>query len=297
MHGSYAKDLDLNLLRVFVVVAEEGSVTRAASRLYLTQPAVSAALRRLGDAVGAPLLVRSGRGVALTARGERLLADARPHLLALIDAATAADGFDPATSDRTMVLGLSDGAEGWLLGPLLRRLAIEAPLMTILVRAVQFRTVGDALATVDMAISVADELPADIRRREVFHGSFVCLVDPRHVRCDLTLDAYLEQEHVIVSYNGDMRGVVEDFFGLQRRVRVSVPTFHAIGALVDGSALVATVPERIAREILDLRPHLRTVPVPLPLTGTPVELLWRAAVDDDAAGRWLRDVVTDLLAI
>ena len=84
MRETYGRDLDLNLLRVFAVVAETGSVTQAAGRLYLTQPAVSAALRRLHDAVGAPLFARLGRGLVLTARGERLLAQARPHLQALV---------------------------------------------------------------------------------------------------------------------------------------------------------------------------------------------------------------------
>src|SRR5215831_7519630 len=109
----YGRDLDLNLLRVFAVVAETGSVTRAADRLYLTQPAVSAALRRLTTTVGAPLFVRSGRGVALTSRGERLRAQVVPHLAAMVDAALAPPSFDPKTSERTLRLGLSDSVELW----------------------------------------------------------------------------------------------------------------------------------------------------------------------------------------
>src|SRR5512147_1871617 len=101
MNEGYGRDLDLNLLRVFVVVAEAGSVTGAAARLYLTQPAVSAALRRLTEAVGAPLFVRAGRGLALTARGRRMFAAARPHLAALLEAAFEPAKFDPRTSDRT----------------------------------------------------------------------------------------------------------------------------------------------------------------------------------------------------
>src|SRR5512147_574694 len=96
MIENYGRDLDLNLLRVFLVVAEAGSVTEAASRLYLTQPAVSAALRRLAAAVGAPLFARTGRGLSLTARGQRLLATARPHLAALVTAALSPATFDPA---------------------------------------------------------------------------------------------------------------------------------------------------------------------------------------------------------
>src|SRR5689334_7620405 len=127
MLENYGRDLDLNLLRVFVVVAEQRSVTQAAARLYLTQPAISAALRRLTRAIGAPLFVRQGRGLALTARGEQLLARGRVHLAALVDAALAPVAFDPRTSERTLRLGLSDAAEVWLLPELLRRLAREAP--------------------------------------------------------------------------------------------------------------------------------------------------------------------------
>src|SRR5690348_14923726 len=105
MNDNYGRDLDLNLLRVFAVVADSGSVTEAASRLYLTQPAVSAALRRLTGAVGAPLFARRGRGLALTSRGERLRAQAQPHLRALVEAALAPPRFAPATSDRTFRLG------------------------------------------------------------------------------------------------------------------------------------------------------------------------------------------------
>jgi LysR family transcriptional activator of mexEF-oprN operon len=146
---------------------------------------------------------------------------------------------------------------------------------------------------VDLAVTVADELPADTRRLTLYTGGFVCLFDPRHARPGkrLTLERYLAHEHVIVSYNGDLRGIVEDMFGVQRRVRVSVPTFHSIGALVDGSALLATVPGVVAREIVSLRPSLRTAALPLALEGSPMELLWRSTVEDDEAIRFVRDLV------
>jgi LysR family transcriptional activator of mexEF-oprN operon len=295
MHSIYEKDLDLNLLRVFLVVAEAGSVTEAASRLYLTQPAVSAALRRLTSAVGAPLFVRAGRGLALTTRGRRLFASARPHLQALVEAAVSPATFEAKTSERTVRLGLSDANETWILPPLLRMLAEEAPRMRLIVVPVQFRTIAEALSTssVDLAVTVADELPAGSRRLTLFTGGFVCLFDPRHARLGKqpTMERYLAHEHVIVSYNGDLRGIVEDALGVQRRVRVSVPTFHSIGALVEGSALIATVPGMVAREITSLRPNLRTAPPPVALGNAPMELLWRSTVEDDEAIGFMRDLV------
>lgn len=299
--GALARDLDLNLLRVFVTVADHGSVTRAASALYVTQPAVSAALRRLATAVGAPLLVRHGRGVALTARGARLAEDARPHLVALARAARAAPVFDPATSDRTLRLGLSDAFESWLLPRLLARLARVAPGMRFVAVPVQFRSVADALVErrVDLAVTVADELPRAVRRLALARGTFVCLYDPRHVRAPrggLDRRRYFAEEHVVVSYAGDLRGVVEDLGLGQRRVRCSVSSFAHVGALVDGTRLVATVPELVADDARALRPHLRAAPAPFALRGAATELLWTDATDDDEACRFVREAVVALVA-
>lgn len=290
MPGVYGRDLDLNLLRVFAVVAETGSVTLAASQLYLTQPAVSAALRRLTTAVGAPLFARRGRGLALTSRGERLRAALHPHLDALVDAALSPPAFDPATSDRTLRLGLADSAEIWLLPRLLRVLAKEAPHMRIISVPVQFRTVGAAVASgnLDVAITVADELPASLRRQPLIGGGFVCVFDRRHVPSRLTEKSYFAHDHVIVSYNGDLRGIVEDLFDRQRSVRCSVSTFAHLGAILEGSALIATIPQIVATQLVKRYPTLRTAKVPFEILGNTADLIWSASADDDEPGRWLR---------
>jgi LysR family transcriptional activator of mexEF-oprN operon len=298
MNEHYGRDLDLNLLRVFVVVAEAESVTAAASRLYLTQPAVSAALRRLTGTVGAPLFVRQGRGITLTSRGERLFGTVRPLLATLVDAALNPGAFDPKTSERTFRLGLSDASETWLLPALLRSFAKDAPLMRFISVPVQFRNVGSVLLSrqVDLAVTIADDLPGSIRRRALFSKGFVCVYDPRHlrVRKKLTEREYFEHEHVIVSYNGDLRGIVEDFTKKSRRVRCSVSSFANIGSVVEGTALLATVPIMVADEILKLRPRLRSTTLPLPLKGTALELLWSAADDDDPAGSFVRERIVKL---
>lgn len=300
MQENYERDLDLNLLRVFAVVGETGSVTAAAARLYLTQPAVSAALRRLTRAVGAPLFARRGRGVGLTHRGERLLAEVRPHLRRLVEAALTPAAFDPRTSGRTFRLGLADAAEVWLLPPLLRALGREAPRMRVVAIPVQFRNVGQALAggAVDAAVTVADELPADIRRQPLFSGGFVCLFDPRQVplRAPLREQDYFAREHVVVSYNGDLRGIVEDLLGKQRDVRCSVSSFANLGALLDGTGLVATIPALVAHHIRSLRPHLRVLPLPFDLPGSFNELLWPATLDDDPAYGFLRERIARIAA-
>lgn len=292
MTQAYARDLDLNLLRVLVVVADAGSVTQAAARLYLTQPAVSAALRRLSEALGAPLFARRGRGLVLTERGARLVADARPHLAALTDAALSPPRFDPRSSERVVRVGLADSVLEWLLPALVRDLEREAPRMRLVALPIQFRTVGEALAggAVDCAVTVADELPPTIARRPLFSGGFVCLFDPRLVKLGRrpTEAAYLAAEHVVVSYNGDLRGVVEDATGLRRSARCSVASLLAVGPIVDGSRLVATIPASVARAILRQRPHLRIAALPFRLPSSAVELLWPAAREGDDALRFVR---------
>ncbi len=295
MNGAHARDLDLNLLPVLVAVADTGSVTAAAARLYLTQSAVSAALGRLKAAIGDSLVIRHGRGIVLTERGARLVAEARPHLDAIVQAALLPARFEPKTTERTLRLGLADIADEWLLPPLLRFLAVEAPHMRLLCTPIQFRTVNEALATrrIDIAVTVADDLPASVSRRSLVRSHFVCLFDPRFVRLGArpTERAYLAQEHVVVSYNADFRGVVEETFGRERRVRCSVASFSSIGAIVDGGRLVATVPVVFTPQILQLRPHLAVSAVPFPHEPGSIDLLWPRALDVDPSCRFVRDAM------
>jgi LysR family transcriptional activator of mexEF-oprN operon len=295
MNALHARNLDLNLLPILVAVADTGSVTAAAARLYLTQSAVSAALARLKTAIGDSIVIRHGRGVVLTERGARLVAEARPHLDAIVQAALLPAGFDPAASERVLRIGLADSADEWLLPPLLRFLGAEAPHMRLVCSPIQFRTVNEALSTrrIDLAVTVADELPASVARRTLVRSHFVCVFDPRFVRLGSTPTerAYLAQDHVIVSYNADLRGVIEDTFGKERRVRCSVASFGCIGAIVDGGRLVATVPIIVAGQILRDRPHLRMAAIPFPHQPGNVELLWPTALDADPGCRFVRDAI------
>lgn len=270
-------------------------MTAAASRLYLTQSAVSAALGRLRTAVGEPIVTRHGRGVVLTERGAQLVAEARPHLEAIFHAALQPSRFDPRTTDRIVRLGLADIADEWMLPCLLRVLDEQAPNMRLVCSPIQFRNVGEALATrrIDLAVTVADELPGSVARHPLVTSSFVCVFDPRWVRLGArpTERAYLEQDHVIVSYNGDLRGVIEETFGRQRRIRCAVASFSAIGAIVEGSRLVATVPTIFVEHVMRLRPKLRAAPIPFRHPPGTIELLWPKAVEVDPAVRLVRQAI------
>ena len=295
MSGVNARNLDFNLLPVLVAVAETGSVTAAAAKLYLTQSAVSAALGRLKAAIGEAIVIRHGRGVVLTDRGARLVAAARPHLDALLGAALWPAAFDAATSDRTLRLGLADVADEWLLPALLREMEVAAPHMRLIVSPITFRTVVDAITTrrIDLAVTVTDELPASITHLSLAKSHYVCLFDPRQVRLGTrpTEGAYLAQDHIIVSYNGDLRGVVEEAYGRERRIRCAVANFSSVGAIVDGSRLVATIPIIFTPQILALRPHLRLADLPFAHEPGDIDLVWSTALDADPACQFVRDAM------
>lgn len=305
INDNYVRDLDLNLLRVFVIVAEEGSLTRAAARLYVTQPAISASVRRISKFLGTELFTRQGHGLVLTARGTALLAAARLHLRSLVAAALDVPAFEPSQSTATVRVGLADVLEAVLLPTLLGRLRNAAPRMQLVVLPVQFRTVEEMLLTgkVDLAVSVANDLPRSIVRqrigqRDAKTNPFVCLYDPRFVKVParFTEQSYFAQEHVAVSYAGDVRGIVEDVLGKARTVRVSVPAFGYVPDVVDGSNLVATVPRVFAQHVMRTRPHLRAVPLPIRLERSELEVLWSRVTENDAPTRFIRELVVEIAA-
>jgi LysR family transcriptional activator of mexEF-oprN operon len=135
-----------------------------------------------------------------------------------------------------------------------------------------------------------------VRRRDLFWGDFVCLFDRRHAKVGkrLTEQRYFEHEHVLVSFNADLRGIVEDALQKTRKSRCSVSGFANVPAIVEDSALLATVPRLLASDAVARRSHLRWAELPIALSGAMTELLWPSATDDDEACRFVRERVTEL---
>jgi LysR family transcriptional activator of mexEF-oprN operon len=294
MPVSYERDLDLNLLRVFAVVAEEGSVTRAAARLYVTQPAISVALRKLNAFVGTPVFVRRARGVALTSRGAELHAATRQHLAPLLVAARVAPEFDAATSTATVRFGLVPGSEQVMLPPLLAALRKEAPQMQVVVAPAQFQTVEAQLLTdkIALALCVAGPLPNSIFRKPLSAAALCLLYDPRFQKLSAkpTRRELASVPRVAVSYVGDTQGVIREPKNASP-VRVFVPSFSYVADLVDGSPLVGLVPAPLARAVVRQRPHLKSRPAPGPVSKVSLDLLWCRSTDDDPPSKFLRTLV------
>jgi LysR family transcriptional activator of mexEF-oprN operon len=197
-------------------------------------------------------------------------------------------------------IGISDGMSALLVPVFASLLRSEAPRMTMIVALTQFRNVEDALLSgkIDTAVGVADEMSRSILRQPLNFGDegpqpFKCLYDSRFGKFErrISQKEYFAREHVIVSYVGDLRGVVEDYAGRSRNVRVSVPTVGLVGGVVEGSPLLATVPGLCAPPILRAFPRLRATALPFALEPSTIELLWSRVTDEDEVARFVRGLL------
>lgn len=300
------RSLDLNLLRVFDAVMAEGSLTRAAQALSLTQPAASHALKRLHDAVGEPLFVRGARGLTPTARAQTLWPVVRQSMAGL-QQALAPGEFDPQRQHAAFRIALADATAATLLPALIG--AIERQRAVVDLRAIPLASRdprgllrdGDADLAVGhfpeaTAAVTADGAPSGLLNRPLQQSRYVCLLRRGHPLADaLTLDAYCEARHLRVSLSGRPHGMVDEglaAFGRRRRVVLTVNQYLTAGRVVAESDLVTVMPEAFvaATGVAD---RLVTRPLPAPLTLPPagVQMLWPVREDGDPAHRWLRALV------
>lgn len=291
MNRNDLRRVDLNLLIVFETLMYERSVTRAAEKLFLGQPAISAALARLRNLFDDPLFVRTGRSMEPTARANEIFALLSPALDSISTAVSRATDFDPATSTAVFRIGLSDDVEFALLPPLLRRLRAEAPGVVLVIRRANYLLMPNLLASgeISVGVSYTDELPANAKRKVLRRSK------PRLLRADsvpgaISLDDFCARPHALVSFAGDLTGFIdEELEKLERKRRVvlAVPQFNGLGTLLAGTDIVATVPDYTAAT-LTAAGGLRADELPLPTRTFELHMAWRGAQDNDPAERWLR---------
>ena len=291
MNRNDLRRVDLNLLIVFETLMHERSVTRAAEKLFLGQPAISAALSRLRGLFDDPLFVRTGRSMEPTARAEEIFALLVPALDSISTAVSRAADFDPATSKAVFRIGLSDDVEFALLPPLIKRLRAEAPGVVLVTRRTNYLLMPGLLASgeISVGVSYTEELPANAKRKLMRHSR------PKLLRADsvpgpLSLDDFCARPHAMVSFAGDLGGFIDNELarlGRQRRVVLAVPQFNGLGLLLSGTDLIATVPDYTAAA-LAAAGGLRIEDLPLEVHSYKLHMVWRGAQDNDPAERWLR---------
>ncbi|WP_072347868.1 MULTISPECIES: LysR family transcriptional regulator [unclassified Pseudomonas] len=299
MNRNDLRRADINLLVVFETMMHERNVTRVSEKLFLGQPTISSALARLRLMFDDPLFIRSGRLMEPTSRAREIFSNLSPALDGIAAALSRCQAFEPATSEATFHIGLCDDVEYALLPELLRRLRVEAPGTTLVVRRTDQWQVSQLLASgeISLGISPTLELPANARRKTLRP------MRPMLLRADsqpgeLTLDEFCRRPHAIVSSMGN---VIDDsdralcLMGRQRRVVLTVPQFSALPVLLAQSDMIAIVPDYVA-QAMAMVTGMRAQAAPICLPQHELSMVWRGASHNDPGERWLRARCNALLA-
>jgi DNA-binding transcriptional LysR family regulator len=245
--------LDMGLLLVFAETMRHRKLTRVAEQLGQTQSSISHALGRLRDIFGDPLFVRRPNGVEPTERAIAL----EPRIADILDltrsALSKATTFDPASASDTVRIAAQDYHCALFAAPLAAACAARAPGLRMSFRPLA-RTAASAVmaaAEVDLVIGFNPRADARFMVQLLVEQGYAVVARHGHPRVatDLTLPAYLRERHLLVSYRGDARGIVDTLLaqrGLSREVVMTLPYYLPALAAVAGSDLIATVPQRLA---------------------------------------------------
>jgi DNA-binding transcriptional LysR family regulator len=292
---------DLNLLKVALAIADQKSVSRAAEKLDLSQPAVSLALGKLRRQLGDELFVRTTRGMEPTPRAKPVVEFARQMLERVKTEVFQREGFDPKASSTTFSVALSDIGEMVFLPRLLQTLRTRAPNVSVTSVTMAAKDVGDALeaGTVDLAIGYFPDLKKhNFFQQRLFSHGFICLLRTDHpIRSEkLSLPQFLALGHAVVKAEGRSQEVFERYLerkNIHRRVALSTPHFLSIPFIIGTTDLVVTVPRAVGTSFASFA-NVRLVEPPLKSPSFDLKQHWHRKYNDDAKSRWLRSLVAEL---
>lgn len=292
------RKLDLNLLLVFSAVMREGSVGRAAKRLFLGPSAISMALARLRDTLGDQLFVRDGNGMVPTPRAALLWSEIEPALTR-IEAATRGVEFEPETAEAVFTLGAPDDLEFVLIPRLMERLAKDAPGVRLVVQPMDFRNMFDRLddGGVDLGLSALPSRGAQSRHRvrSICREHFSAVHDPERIALPnpLTLERFAETPQILVSIRGDFSGPIDAVLAdldTARTVIGTVARFATIPFVLRRRPVLACVPATAA-SYMAAEFDLIEQSLPFPSPQFELGLAWHQRTDSDPAHQWFRELV------
>lgn len=288
--------LDLNLLKTFEALYEEGSASRAGLRLGITQSAVSATLKRLRQWYGDPLFVRTGRGLMPTPRAHELQPLVSDALNKCRETLMLLQPNPQAYVGRTVTLGLSDDFELALGQMLIARLHQRAPGLRLVFRQAHSQIAADLLLRheLDLALTAGGFSYRSLSKMQVASGGYACLVS-RDVTT-LSLERFIHTPHLLISHGGHIGLVDEQLaeLGFSRRIAASTTHFAAIPWLLQDDTLLATLPAHAAQAIAARTPHLRCLPCPLSMPDYAIELGFRPTIIRNGAVRLVRETLSQL---
>jgi DNA-binding transcriptional LysR family regulator len=291
--------IDLHLIRVLHTVLTERSVSRAALRLGMHQPAVSAALKRLREFSGDPLLVRSGASMVPTDAALRMIEPSASILRAAEVLFTDARGFDARTSTQTFCVAASDYLDPQFLPQLVSQIKAAAPMCHIEIHPLSADSnYHEHLANGDFHVVIGNWLkpPEDLHQGALFADEVVCLVAKDHpaVRRAWTQESWLEAEHIAPTpTHPGARGVIDDHLeslGLARNITARCPHFGLIPAMVASSLLVLTTGRQYCTRFTNRLP-VAIMECPITFPKLMYYQLWHERTHASASARWLREQV------
>ncbi|MCD0501112.1 LysR family transcriptional regulator [Achromobacter sp. MY14] len=295
-------DFDLNLMRVFLTVLHERSVTRAAQRLNLTQPAVSYALARLREQFDDPLFVRTATGMQPTPVAFALADPIERGMNSFAEAVSLRQQFTPATSTRRFRLSMSDIGEMVFLPPLMERVHALAPRLQVEVMEIALEQLPQALkeGEVDLAIGNLAGLGRHTCHADLFSERYVCMGRGGHpvLSAGLTRGQFKRLDHILVASRASAHRLLNEVLseaGLHRQPYLTLPHFSAAAEIVRRTDLTVTLPYRAA--IWFNRDNAFAIrPLPIALPPLSVTVHWHARFESDPGTMWLRRQVEATLA-
>ena len=302
--GRTLRQLDLNLLRVLDAVLQHRNLTRAAAQLAMTQPAVSNAVRRLRHALQDDIIRRHGQGVLPTPLALRLWPVVR-ECLRQLDAALDPTAFAPDTSQEVFVLGMADATAARLMPLLAEQLAERAPKVSLRVLPLTTRDPREALASgaLDVAVGYFPRVVAALEqgadeawfyRQRLHEDRYVAVMRPDHAlaqRGALTLEAYCQARHLLVSFTGRPVGFVDEALaklGRSRHVAMTVNQFYTAGRVVASTDLLTVLPLGFV-PMTGMAEQLAVREIPLELHTVEIDALWHRDTQHLVGHRWLRE--------
>jgi DNA-binding transcriptional LysR family regulator len=294
--------LDIKLLRLLEQLYATRSVTRAAEALGQSQPTVSIWLGRLRQQLSDPLVVRTADGMLPTPRTDALMPTVREVLSGLQRLSQSGASFDPASTQRRFAICMTDASHITLLPRLLAHVRAVAPGAVLQASRIdanlaQALQAGEA----DLAVGFLPWLDAGFYQQTLYAQDWVCLANAQHPRvvddspAYWNLAAYQAEAHIGIS-SGTGYQLLDDAVTsqhLNRRIRLELPGFLGLSAILSTSDLIATLPRHIG-ETLALAAGLRVLPCPFEMTGFTVKQYWHARYHHDGANRWLRGICAAL---
>ena len=291
--NNHLLNVDLNLLKTLDVLLDERSVTRAAERLCLTQPAVSGMLTRLRESFDDPLFIRAQRGIVPTLRALELAGPVKA-ILAEVGELLQPQQFDPALSQMTLHVAATDYALSAVIVPFIVHLRREAPGIRVAVVPVNSETLSEQFehGEVDVALLTPQTTPPTLHMRQLFDEEYVCLLSENHPLAGsptLSLDAFCAHDHALVSWpGGNFNGVTDQALaaiGRTRRVTLSVCSFLVLPEILRVTDLVSVVPKRLAVDTTGLV----MLPAPLVIPGFSKIMAWHNRTHHHKGHEWLRE--------